>query len=186
MDTEGLAKLEVHPALTMLSMLMAALRPAGTGSARPFLRSPSGPYQSVSAAATGASARLPCLRKRAPARENVEDQAPKNAASEQKTEGPGPGLPKGPLSRPWALIPVLDVPGPLDHGLWGAVEEDQLGVELLFQLQLSCLTDLKSEHTLTPLWSILMGVCVCVPTHSPGRCRCRASGCGPRRAAPQT
>lgn len=32
----------------------------------------------------------------------------------------------------WILVLVVDVPGPFDHGLWGAIEEDQLRVKFLF------------------------------------------------------
>lgn len=38
---------------------------------------------------------------------------------------------------------IMDVPGPFDHGLWGAIEEDEFGVKLLLQLQLSSLTHLE-------------------------------------------
>lgn len=31
------------------------------------------------------------------------------------------------------------LPGPLDHGLWGAVEENELGIEVLLQIQLTSL-----------------------------------------------
>lgn len=41
------------------------------------------------------------------------------------------------------LVWIVDVPSPFDHGLWRSVEEDQFGVKLLFQLQLSCFTHLK-------------------------------------------
>lgn len=33
------------------------------------------------------------------------------------------------------------LPGPLDHGLWRAVQEDEFGVHFLLQVQLSCLPD---------------------------------------------
>lgn len=42
---------------------------------------------------------------------------------------------------------IMDVPGPFDHGLRRAIEEDELGVELLLQLQLSSLAHL--EHTVS-------------------------------------
>lgn len=33
------------------------------------------------------------------------------------------------------------LPGPFDHGLWRAVEEDELGVKVFLQVQLSCFSD---------------------------------------------
>lgn len=42
---------------------------------------------------------------------------------------------------------IMDVPGPFDHGLWGAIEEDEFGVKLLLQLQLSSLTHLEHRKT---------------------------------------
>lgn len=38
---------------------------------------------------------------------------------------------------------IMDVPGPFDHGLRGAIEEDEFGVKLLLQLQLCSLTHLQ-------------------------------------------
>lgn len=38
---------------------------------------------------------------------------------------------------------IVEVPGPFDHGLRRAIEEDELGVKLLLQLQLSSLTHLE-------------------------------------------
>lgn len=40
---------------------------------------------------------------------------------------------------------IMDVPGPFDHGLRRAIEEDELGVKLLLQLQLCSLTHLKHK-----------------------------------------
>lgn len=44
------------------------------------------------------------------------------------------------------LVSAVDVPGPFDHSLWRAIQEDQFGVKLLFQLQLSRLTHLKHKN----------------------------------------
>lgn len=39
------------------------------------------------------------------------------------------------------------LPGPLDHGLWRAVQEDEFGVHFLLQVQLSCLPDQEDVCT---------------------------------------
>lgn len=88
-------------------------------------------------------------------------------------------------------------PGPLDQSLWRAVQEDQLGVELLLQLQLTCLSHLHRRHMASLIrpdrpvqqtWSMQWaepGPCS-GRSLVPGRCRCRASGCGRRTEAPRT
>lgn len=39
------------------------------------------------------------------------------------------------------------LPGPLDHGLWRAVQEDEFGIHFLLQVQLSCLPDQEDVCT---------------------------------------
>lgn len=86
-----------------------------------------------------------------------------------------PRLPSHSLRRPIGsvLLPEVDVSGPFDHRLWRPIEEDQLGVELLLQLQLSCFPNLHTQkaviwtatnHRINPsclaLWSEVWSIIV--------------------------